>query len=83
MASFDRKDADIAAVFIRRKVGPDREVLRRASYDLITYPDGTSGLEPVPAIGIGNEGVATVPSDFEVDRIEIYDTDPFNEFTRF
>jgi hypothetical protein len=79
MASFDRKDAEVIAVFIKRRVGPDREVLRRASYDLITYPDGTSGLEPVPQPGTAD----SVPSDFEVDRIEVYDTDPFNDLNKF
>ena len=83
MASFDRRDAEVTAVFIRRMTGPNSSVLRRANYDLITYPDGSSGLEPVPVVNESNANVTTSMSDFEVDRIEVYDADPFEGIANF
>jgi hypothetical protein len=83
MASFDLKDADVAAVFLRRRTGPNTFVLRRAAYNFITYPDGSSGLEPVPVQNPSNGGVETFVTDFEVDRIEVYDDHPLADVTLF
>ena len=74
MATFKMKDADVAAVFYRIGRSPSTERLRRAPYNLVTYDDGTSGLVPIPAVY--NGAVEYTISDFEVDRIEIYDGEP-------
>ena len=82
MATFEFKDADIAAVFFKTGRSPSTERLRRAPYNLVTYDDGTSGLVPVPdVLGSGAGAAAYTIADLEVDRIEVYDGEPM-EFSK-
>lgn len=81
MASFELKDADVAAVFIKTGRSPSTERLRRAPYNLITYDDGTTGIVPIPAPPLSNSAVAYTIADLEVDRIEVYDGEPY-EFSK-
>ena len=76
MATFEMKDADVAAVFYRTGRSPSTERLRRAPYNLVTYDDGTSGLVPIPDPNVFSAAVAYTIADLEVDRIEIYDGEP-------
>jgi len=83
MATFARNDADIAAVYFRRSTGPadNQYKLVRAPFNLVTYDDGTSGLEPVPA---SMDGVGYTPDYFDgqVNRVEFYDRQPFAEVAK-
>ena len=83
MATFEMKDADVAAVFFRTgRAEHGTQRLRRAPYNLVTYDDGTTGLVPVPSIGIsGNMTAQYTAADLEVDRIEVYDGHPY-EFSQ-
>ena len=76
MATFLLKDADVAAVYFRTGRAPSSERLRLAPYLLVTYDDGTSGIVPYPVRGFGAQADYSV-ADFEVDRIEVYDGDPY------
>lgn len=78
MATFLLEDADVAAVFYRTGRGPATERLRQAPYLLVTYDDGTSGLVPVPVRSQLRADAQFTVRDLEVDRIEIYDADPFD-----
>ena len=81
MATYLLEDADVSAVFFRTgAAGSSKERLRLAPYLLVTYDDGTSGIVPYPVRGFGAQADYTV-RDFEVDRIEIYDGNPY-EFTQ-
>mgnify|MGYP001559977754 FL=1 len=81
MATYEWKDADVAAVFFKTGRSPSTERLRRAPYNLVTYDDGTSGLVPIPTFAPSNADIAYTISDLEVDRIEIYEGDPM-EFSK-
>ena len=77
MATYNLADADVAAVFFKTGRGPSTERYRMAPYLLVTYDDGTSGIVPIPRPSTG--GPATVAysiADLEVDRIEVYESDP-------
>ena len=83
MASFELKDADVAAVYYRTgRSTHGTERLRLAPFLLVTYDDGTSGHVPYPVISQTNLGAVYTAKDFEVDRIEVYDGHP-SEYTQF
>lgn len=84
MATFELKDADVSAVFFRTgraDIGTER--LRLAPYLLVTYEDGTTGITPYPVISQTNLGAQYTVRDFEVNRIQVYDGDPYGELNRF
>lgn len=84
MATFELKDADVAAVYFRTgdpRKGTER--LRLAPFLLVTYDDGTSGFVPYPIISQTNLGAQYTAKDFEVDRIEVYDGSNVSEYTQF
>ena len=84
MASFEIKDADVAAVFIRTgRAEKGTEKLRRAPYNLVTYDDGTTGLVPLPdpRASSGGQFPVYTAADLEVDRIEVYEGNPY-EFSQ-
>lgn len=77
MATYLLKDADVAAVFYRTGRSPSTERLRQAPYLLVTYDDGNTGLVPVPNPHTDLAAAYTI-ADLEVDRIEVYDNDPYS-----
>ena len=77
MASYELRDADVALVVYRRKDGPSKEIFRIAPYLLVTHPDGTSGIQPYPAVSNSNN-VQYSWHDFEFNRIEVYDNPPYS-----
>jgi len=77
MATYLLKDADVAAVYFRTGRSPSAERLRQAPYLLVTYDDGTTGIVPVPRPNLSNIATDYTVADLEVDRIEIYDGDPY------
>ena len=81
MATFLLSDADVAAVFFKTGRTPGSERYRRAPYLLVTYDDGTSGIMPRPHPPLSNSAVAYTIADLEVDRIEVYESDPY-EFSK-
>jgi len=81
MATYLLEDADVAAVFFKTGRTPAKTRYRMAPYLLVTYDDGTSGIMPVPRPPLSNIAVPYTIADLEVDRIEVYETDPY-EFTK-
>lgn len=80
MASFELKDADVAAVYFRTgRAEKGTEKLRLAPYFLVTYDDGTTGLLPTPDPRVAGGGTSPVytAADLEVDRIEVYEGHPY------
>lgn len=77
--------ADVAAVYIRTgREGQSSYRLRLAPYLLVTYATGESGIVPYPDLPVPGAGVPVYTvKDFEVDRIEVYDTDPYSGLTSF
>jgi hypothetical protein len=47
MATFDRKDAEIKQVFLRRPLPGGGQAYDRLPYNIVTYDDGTGGIEGV------------------------------------
>jgi hypothetical protein len=81
--AFELKDADVAAVYFRSgRAEHGTERLRLAPYMLVTYPDGATGIQPYPVVSHVNSVVYTA-RDFEVNRIEVYDGDPYAGLTTF
>jgi len=81
MATYLLEDADVAAVFFKTGRTPSKERYRMAPYLLVTYDDGTSGIVPIPRPPLSNIAVAYTIADLEVDRIEVYESDPY-EFSQ-
>lgn len=80
MATYDRADADIAALFYKVKIAPGKERFVRLPYNLITYDDGFSALEPVNRVQINSDNpVEWNAADEGFDRIEVLQAPPFGE----
>ena len=77
MSTFARADAEITALFVKRSTGPaDNQFdFQRLPYNLITYDDGTTGIEAVPQTG--NDASVVDPADFRFDNLLLVDGHPF------
>ena len=78
MATFTREAADIAALYMKKKTGPaeDQYDLVRLPYNLITYDDGTSGIEAVAQENL-ETNKEIEESDRTFNRIQVVSKHPF------
>ena len=80
MAVYNREDAKIQEVYVRRVLPNGDNNYRRLAFNLITYDDGTTYIEPVPTVNHDQtwEGMNSVATDAE---FLILDAPPFSGVT--
>lgn len=80
MANFDRNTALIQEVYVRRELPSGAQQYRRLAFNLITYEDGATYVEPVSTVNLDQtwEGLYNVDNDGE---FLILDAPPFSGVT--
>ena len=52
MATFKLEDATVKQVFLRRILAGNRTAYERLPYDIVTYDDGTTAVQPLSSPGL-------------------------------
>ena len=77
MATFERSTADIKAVYVRRLLPGGNQTYDRLPYNLVTYDDGTSGIEGISEPHLSDMTPRDAEGQHDTPEIFITDKPPY------